>query len=132
MSRIEYLSKLTSCIGVSDHSNPDECFNIIPAASSLLGADVIEKHFTILPKDKTKDGPVSTNPEQFRELSYLFKTSNEEQTEYLKSKNIKVKDLLGDPLRELSDTELLNRDYYQGRYLNSKNDGSFFYNWERV
>ena len=132
LSRIEYLSKLTSCIGISDHSNPDECFNIIPAASSLLGADVIEKHFTILPKNKTKDGPVSTNPEQFKELSYLFKTSHEEQTAYLKSKNIKLKDLLGDPLRELSDTELLNRDYYQGRYLNSKNDGSCFYNWERV
>ncbi len=132
LSRIGYLSKLTSCVGVSDHSNPEDCFNIIPAASSLLGANVIEKHFTILPKDKTKDGPVSTNPDQFKELSYLFKTSNSEQLAYLESKNIEVNDLLGDPLRELSDTELLNRDYYQGRYWNFRNDGSTFFNWEKV
>ena len=29
---------------------------------------MIERHFTILPEDKTKDGPVSVNPEQFAEM----------------------------------------------------------------
>ncbi len=130
LSRISYLSKLTSCVGISDHSNPEINSNIIPAASSFLGANVIEKHFTILPKDKTKDGLVSTNPKQFKELSYLFKTDRKNQESYLESHKIDINDLLGDPLRELSDIELLNRDYYQGRYCNFDDYGNSYFNWE--
>ena len=38
-----------------------------------MGAEIVEKHFTILPKDKTKDGPVSANPSELKEISNLCK-----------------------------------------------------------
>ena len=130
LSRINYLRGLTNTVGISDHSNPEEAYNIIPAASSLIGANTIEKHFTILPKDQTKDGPVSVNPEQLKELSFLFKASEDDQKSYLESKKVNLEDLMGDYKRELSDIELLNRDYYQGRYINYTNNNVSFYNWD--
>ena len=38
-----------------------------------LGAKLIERHFTILPENKTKDGPVSINNE--KQLSDLISFS---------------------------------------------------------
>ena len=55
LSRIHYLRKIAKRVGLSDHSNPDIHKNIIPAVGMYLGVDLIEKHFTILSKDKTKD-----------------------------------------------------------------------------
>ena len=37
---------------------------------------------------------------------------------------------MGNPNRELSDIELLNRDYYQGRYCNFDDYGNSYFNWE--
>ena len=37
--------------------------------------------------------------------------------------------MIGQPTRELSHTELLNRDYYRGRFA-SRVDGEWVYNWE--
>jgi len=38
--------------------------------------------------------------------------------------------LLGKEIRELSDVEFLNRDYYQGRFASKKENGEIVYNWE--
>jgi hypothetical protein len=38
--------------------------------------------------------------------------------------------MLGKEFRELSDTELLNRDYYQGRFSGKTNKGKRIFNWE--
>ena len=37
--------------------------------------------------------------------------------------------MLGNEIRELSDIELLNRDYYQGRFA-SKINGETIFNWD--
>ena len=79
--------------------------------------DFIEKHFTVLDKDKSKDGPVSVNPSQLKELSDLTKYSKEQLIDYIKDKNIDYEILKGMANRDLSDLELLNRDYYQGRFI---------------
>ena len=45
--------------------------------------------------------------------------------ENIPEKNI----MLGKEVRELSDIELLNRDYYQGRFA-SKIEGKYVFNWD--
>ena len=69
-------------MGLSDHSNPEINKNIVPAVGLYLGVELIEKHFTILNKDKTKDGPVSANPDQLRELVNLSKLNKQTDDVY--------------------------------------------------
>jgi sialic acid synthase SpsE len=55
--------------GFSDHSDPENEFWPWPAKAALtMGATFVEKHFTVLPRDQTKDGPVSILPTQLKEL----------------------------------------------------------------
>ena len=47
--------------------------------------------------------------------------------------DLKIKDhevILGMENRDLSDIELLNRDYYQGRFASKKNNGDYHFNWD--
>ena len=39
--------------------------------------------------------------------------------------------MLGKSNRELSDTELLNRDYYQGRFASTNVAEEIIYNWDK-
>jgi len=55
-------------IGYSDHSNPWEDGLRVPKIAIFNGADVLERHFTILGKDDTRDGKVSINAEMAKEL----------------------------------------------------------------
>ena len=49
----------------------------------------------------------------------------------LLSKNISdYKILLGSENRDMTDVELLNRDYYQGRFASKDKDGNYIFNWE--
>lgn len=130
LSRIQWLHQHHSSVGVSDHTNPEVDSHILATAASYLGAEVIEKHFTILPKDQTKDGPVSVNPPQLTSLVKSFKSSQDDQIAFLKDNLVDLTEILGDADRELSETELLNRDYYQGRFCNTHTNGSFYYNWD--
>jgi sialic acid synthase SpsE len=68
MLRIKFLKKLNDSVGFSDHSNPDIYSYDLSALSKTLGATWIERHFTILKKNATKDGVVSVNPNQLKEL----------------------------------------------------------------
>ena len=36
----------------------------------------------------------------------------------------------GKKIRPLSKAEILNRDYYQGRFASKNNNGEVVYNWE--
>ena len=95
-----------------------------------MGAKVIEKHFTILPKDKTKDGPVSASPDQLKKISDICKMKKDELELYINENIPEKKIMLGNEIRELSDIELLNRDYYQGRFA-SKINGEIIFNWDK-
>ena len=129
LNRIKFLSKLSKSVGISDHSNPEIYRYKIIAASILLGASLVEKHFTILDKDKTKDGVVSANPIQLKEISDLCKMDLEDLGLYV-SENVKEFEIMkGFETRELTETELLNRDYYQGRFASKKGKETIF-NWE--
>ena len=129
LARINYLKSITKSIGLSDHSNPEINKNLIPATGLYLGVDFIEKHFTILDKDKTKDGPVSANPTQLKELTNLAKLSKDKIKNYIDQNIDDFNILLGNENRDMSDVELLNRDYYQGRFASKDSKGNYIFNW---
>ena len=129
--RMNYLRRFSNIVGYSDHSNPELYGNIIPATAIYVGAQVIEKHFTIIDKKKTKDGVVSVNQNQLKELVNLKNMSRLDLKKYI-DENIKdYRTLLGLDNRDLSDEELLNRDYYQGRFVTKKEQKHIF-NWEKL
>ena len=129
LNRINYLKNFTNNVGISDHSNPEIYKYKIIAGSLFLGAKIVEKHFTILPKDKTKDGVVSANPNQLKEISKLCKLNKEDISSYVKENVPEIEEMKGSFTRELSEEELLNRDYYQGRFVSKVSDKAIF-NWD--
>lgn len=128
--RLNFLKKFTNSVGISDHSNPKKDHFKIIAAALNMGAQIVEKHFTILAKDKTKDGPVSANPSELKEISNLCKYEKKDLEQYIQNNVPEYEKLLGLEQRELSETELLNRDYYQGRFA-SKVNGETIFNWDK-
>ena len=85
---------------------------------------------TTLKKDESKDGPVSVNPSQLADLVNLTKLSKKKLLNYINEKKVDLKILRGNKNRDLSDIELLNRDYYQGRFASKNKDGKIVYNWD--
>lgn len=131
LSRMEWLRTLAPEIGWSDHTLVARDFLRAAKAALALGADMVERHFTILPESETKDGPVSITPTMLRELSNFRNLSLVEQERVLDAEYPGWREeVRGDAHRELSHTERLNRDYYRGRFTSRRPDGSYFYNWE--
>ena len=128
LNRIDYLRQFTDSVGFSDHTRPSQ-HGINPDIVALWkDADVIERHFTILDSSQTKDGPVSVNPEQLKNIVDYSKYNHDELSKLVK--NIPNYDkMLGSKTHSLSEEELLNRDYYRGRFA-SKINGKTIYNWE--
>ena len=98
-------------------------------AAVSLGAEIVEKHFTILPKDSTKDGVVSANAKQLKEISTICKMDINDLNNYVRDEVNEFEIMKGNLTRELTDTELLNRDYYQGRFASKVKDEIIF-NWD--
>ena len=129
LKRMNYLRQFTPKVGFSDHSLPGKDGINAMVMALALGANVLEKHFTVLKPEEIKDGPISINPEQLKEIVGFAKQKPEEVMEYV-TKNIpNWKQSLGEEKRDLTHEELLNRDYYRGRFA-SKVDGEVIYNWE--
>ena len=138
LERLNYLQQFCTEVGLSDHSLVERDGIIASLSAIMLGASVIERHFTILEKDKTKDGPVSITPSMLNELASFSKLNQIERQAYLTSlapewKNI----LIGQSKRELTDEELLNRDYYRGRFASPIFEGQhnvtkMVFNWEET
>lgn len=129
LSRMEYLAQFTDQVGWSDHTKVADDGIVAASAAAMLGADFIERHFTILETDKTKDGPVSVTPELLKELSDFRELSQKAQMETLDERFPRWRQALGRPNRQMTREELLNRDYYRGRFA-SFIDDEWIYNWE--
>lgn len=97
----------------------------------MLGADYIERHLTLLPQDQTKDGPVSIDLQQLKELVQAARAPREELTKEVEKAVPDWRELLGDPEAEISPEEEVNRDYYRGRFASRTSNG-FVYNWEEI
>ena len=99
-------------------------------AAIYYGAQVIERHFTIIDADKTKDGPISISEEHIKMIKKFDSLSKKGQETYLNEIFPNNQITWGNQKRKLTDKELLNRDYYRGRFGNYHSDGSMFHNWE--
>lgn len=129
LARMCYLRTLTPSVGFSDHTLVSRDGIKAAAVALSLGADVIERHFTILPVDATKDGPVSIRPEQLKLLVQFSKMDPAELKDYVQREIPEYPEMIGVEHRPLSAVEELNRDYYRGRFA-SHAGSEIVYNWE--
>lgn len=135
LSRMEWLQRFTQTIGWSDHTLVERDGILAAKAAIALGADIIERHFTILEPEESKDGPVSITPELLSEMREFADKPQDDQLEILKSgisdRDIDLETLKGRPHREMTHQEVLNRDYYRGRFASYDHQNqSWVYNWE--
>jgi len=125
-------------IGFSDHSD----VNASPLTASMIaihmGATYVERHFTISDNKLIKDGPVSINSNHLSQLISFGKMSASEQKKLLAEIYPQWEKLLVENLDfELTNKELLNRDYYKGRFASPRIFGTNDYklmrfNWEEA
>lgn len=138
LSKIDWLKQFSKSVGFSDHSLVERDGVLSTKAAIAMGAEVIERHFTILEKDETKDGPVSIKPSHIADLKRFSLLTNDEQISELNNEMPDWREVLaGNPNRELSDAELLNRAYYRGRFASPRKLGEnrseyMIYNWEET
>ena len=115
LDRLSFLRRFSKYVGYSDHSKPKETQLWASKIALALGANCIERHFTILADDQTKDGPVSISPSELKELSKFAKMSRYDMMQEIKNEYPNWEISRGNAHREMSNTEMLNRDYYRGR-----------------
>ena len=136
LARMEYLRSFTKKVGYSDHSLVSRDGLTASKAALALGADIVERHFTILSAEDTKDGPVSVNPSQLRELANFAGMTPEQRVDFMDSAFPNWQKLIGQKQRLLTQTEMLNRDYYRGRFASRRPDTKqgkpMTYNWEEA
>jgi sialic acid synthase SpsE len=131
LRRMSFLRRFTPRVGYSDHTAPADTGQWASKLALALGADVIERHFTVLDPSETRDGPVSVDPDQFRELRSFADLPRPERMALIRKDFPTWEESLGLAQRDLSAGELLNRDYYGGRVA-SKVAGRDVFNWEDV
>ena len=129
LARMNYLRSFSNDVGWSDHSLATEENIKGTIAAIYYGANIIERHFTILPKDSTKDGPVSINPSQLKKIMEFSEYSEHDLKYYLEKDFPDYKKCFGTENRDLTNQELLNRDYYRGRFINHIKNKQV-YNWD--
>jgi N,N'-diacetyllegionaminate synthase len=137
LARMEWLRTLAPSVGYSDHTLVARDGLIAAKAAMALGADTVERHFTVLAPDETRDGPVSVDPQGLRELVQFGRLSPEERLQSLLADGVDLPALRGSATRTMSETELLNRDYYRGRFMTPRSNGdqrasAMIANWEET
>ena len=130
LARMNFLQKYTNSIGWSDHSKIALDGIKGTLAAVHFGAKLIERHFTILKETETKDGPVSINLKQAKQIVDASKIEKDDLKCYLDEVFPNYKITLGTENRDLTDEELLNRDYFRGRFGSPLADGSHQFNWD--
>lgn len=129
LSRLDYLRELCPSVGLSDHSLVVRDGVKASLAAIYLGAEVVERHFTVLPEDRTRDGRISIRKEHLRQIMDFSRLSKDEQKQTLETEVPEFSAMIGSRTRTLSHDEMLNRDYYRGRFCNKVGDRQIF-NWE--
>jgi len=75
---------------------------------------------------------VSVNPEQLKILCDLAHGTSEQRTTYVGEEVGDYSEMIGQAERSLTHAELLNRDYYRGRFAGHRADRSIVYNWDDI
>ena len=138
ISRMSSLRSLCRSVGYSDHygRTGSKDVNLLTKVAIHEGAELIERHFTILDTNETKDGPVSIKPADVIDIQAFCKFTHEDQRLHLNEIDPEWEISLGSAKRQLSIQELANREYYRGRFMNPISKDILGhpvgrYNWER-
>ncbi|QNJ07689.1 N/N'-diacetyllegionaminate synthase [Synechococcus sp. Minos11] len=137
LNRISWLKNLVPSVGFSDHSSVQQDGLVAAKAAVYCGADFVERHFILDDLCHAKDAPVSITPHHLCELLDFNSLSRDDQLGYLNKYHPSWKDMLGSADRSLTPGELLNRDYYRGRFASPIKSGAFrrsemIFNWEET
>ena len=124
--RMLLLQKLGFPTGFSDHTSPLETGLRASASAAKLGATVIERHFTVLPRDETRDGRVSVDQEQMAEIARSMFDSALSGIDSIAEIPEEVLHFSG---INVTNDERLNADYYRGRFASWK-EGRQVFAWE--
>tara|TARA_R110001606_G_scaffold37202_5_gene105555 strand:- start:2727 stop:3560 length:834 start_codon:yes stop_codon:yes gene_type:complete len=89
-------------VGLSDHTNPHEDNLLSTKLAIFQGIDVLERHFTVLKIDETRDGKVSVTPKMMSELRRFSLIPKDDQYE---------------EINKFNDNQKFNHDYYRERFL---------------
>lgn len=131
LRRMDYLRRFTPRVGFSDHTLTARDGLWASKLALAFGASLIERHYTVLGPAETRDGPVSISPAQFSELRQFADRPRAERMAMLRRDYPAWEASVGVMFRELTEQELLNRDYYAGR-VTSEIAGRAVFNWEDV
>lgn len=131
LNRIDYLKEIIPRVGLSDHSCVDNDGLEIIKWAICKDIEFIERHFTILPKDQTKDGKVSLSPDEFKQAYEITNWDKKKREEFINISKEIGEIVNGNKNRELSHEEYLNRDYYQGRFISRTVDKKEIFNWDQ-
>ena len=129
LARMNYLRLLNDKVGISTHPLTKELGINGDMIAVGLGADVVERHFT-LENQCGKDSPVSINYQQLKDLKSFTELPRREQIAKIHKDIPNWKEYLGSAFRDLSKTELQNRDYYRGRFADKDSSGNYVWNWD--
>lgn len=128
LARMEWLRDHCPRVGFSDHTAPAATGLKAAELALALGAELIERHFTVLAPEETRDGPVSIDPAGLAELRRFADLAPEERRAEIERTWPDWRMGLGDRQRDLSPVELANRDYYSGRFA-ARVEGRVVDNW---
>jgi N,N'-diacetyllegionaminate synthase len=132
MKKLLLLKSLGFNIGFSDHTNIDATDLLASKTALVLGASLIERHFTALEKKETRDGVVSLNPSELQRLSDIIDLYRhfDKHKEFDESTMKEISSLLSQELEtDLSPEEIRNRNYYRGRVASFSGNQQVFA-WE--
>lgn len=128
LARMAWLRERCPRVGFSDHTAPAVTGLRAAKLALALGADLVERHFTVLPPDATRDGPVSVDPVGLAELRRFADLTPDDRMAAIEEEWPDWRAGLGEAQRTLTDVELANRDYYSGRFA-ARVDGRVVDNW---
>lgn len=116
-------------VGFSDHSSAMED-KLLPSKFAIaLGAEYLERHFTILDKSKTKDGPVSVSPTQLSTLVEFSRWTVQQKTQFIFENLNSWRSVTRCDSLDPCDVEIDNARYYRGRFA-SEREGVRVHSWE--
>jgi N,N'-diacetyllegionaminate synthase len=131
LARLSWLRTLVPRVGLSDHTLVAQDGVWASKAALALGASVIERHFTVLGPDQTKDGPVSITPDDLADLRRFGELPIEERRAVMDRDRPDWTTWIGVPDATPGPDEIMNRDFYAGRVASWVN-GRPVFNWEDV
>lgn len=131
LARMIALREFNLPVGFSDHSRPDTDGLLATKFALVLGAQLVERHFTVLEKSQTKDGPVSINELEAEEISKFSSMDVSGQLRNLGSQVTRLSEFFQIGSLQPTSIELRNANYYRGRVA-STIDGRQYFSWEEI